>query len=248
MAISLRVGLLVAVMFLSACGAAPEQAPAAGEPQTETTLAAGQPPEATAGVLTPTQPASPQVPEQRLLVLEWPQAIRAGDAAVVSLSLEADAEGNITPTAQVAGNQIRGEPVTVPNVYATHNVVVRTRLDLAGIQVAPQGEVAEPMQPGQTVTFFWSVRPTEVGHYVGMIWVHLEFVPRDPDSGLGTEQVTVSAQQFEFEATNLFGLGGSAARLMGGVGVVLGAMLGLDKIAELGWGLFRALFARRENG
>lgn len=244
----LAFGLLIVALVLAACGATPEEAPAAappeaGEPAPETTSEVEV--EAVETAVAPTP--QPAVPEPRLLVLEWPRAVRAGDGAVVRLSLEVDEAGRITPTAQVAGNQIRGEPVSVPDLYDTHNVVALARLDLAGVDVAPLGEVAEPMQRGQTVFFFWSLRPVEVGHYVGTIWVHLEFVPRDPASGLAVEQITLSAQQFDFAATNFMGLGGTAARIMGGAGVVLGAMLGLDKLLAWVWSLVRALFARREK-
>src|SRR5574341_1765268 len=103
----------------------------------------------------------PAIPESRRLTLEYPPKIRAGDSDVIRLTLEVDALGNVTPTAEVQGNVITGQTVQIPNLYDTHNVIAEARLDIAGLEVRPSDVISEPLAPGQSATFYWSVRPAE---------------------------------------------------------------------------------------
>jgi hypothetical protein len=180
----------------------------------------------------------PAPPEARRLVLEWPRAIRAGESDWIILSLLVDKEGNLTPTAQVVGNQVRGEPVQIPNLYDTHHVFVEARLDLAGVTALPAGEVSESLLPGEPVTFRWSVRPESVGNYRGTLWLHLVFVPLD---GSAENRRVLSAQPIEINSVNLLGLGGMPARVLSGVGVVVGSLLGLDNVLKWAAGLLKRL-------
>ena len=202
--------LLLAVQL--ACGvAAPAQAPAAIATR----------------VAQPTQAASvqlpPAVPEARLLTLEYPSAIRAGDSDVVRLTLEVDDLGHLTPTVSVAGNTTQGQVVLIPDVYETHNVVAEARLDLAGVDVKPEGLVSEPLVRGQKVTFYWSIQPAEIGHFKGTVWFYLHFVPR----GAGEEsRQALSAQTIEIDSTALLGLKAGWARWLGLAGTFFGSLLG----------------------
>jgi hypothetical protein len=181
--------------------------------------------------------ALPAVPETRMLTLEFPPVIRAGDSDVIRLTLEVDARGNLTPTAAVAGNTTRGEVVSIPNVYDTHNVLAEARLDLAGMEVRPAQTVSEPLQPGQTATFFWSVRPTDVGTFRGTVWFFLRFVPKD---GGQESRQTLSAQMIEIEASSFFGIAAGPARWLGMAGMFLSSVLGLPFLEQaLKWLLKR---------
>lgn len=176
----------------------------------------------------PTQP--PAILEARRVTLEWPPKIRVGDSDVIRLTLEVDEQGNLTPTAQIAGHETRAETVFIPDLYDTHNILAEARLDMSGVQVTPAGEVSEPLAPGQAVSFFWSVKPEEVGAYRGTIWVHLRFIPLD---GGPESRKPLSALPIELQTVNFLGLGGKAARLFGFLGTLLGSALGLDDI--LSW-------------
>jgi len=123
----------------------------------------------------PTQ--SPSVPEPRLMILEWPATMRLNDSRYVALTLAVDEHGIITPTASYEGNQIVGEPVLIPDVYDTHNVMVEARLDLAGLAVQPDDLTSLSLRPGETVTFRWNVRSTEIGRFRGTVWLYLRFLP-----------------------------------------------------------------------
>jgi hypothetical protein len=220
-----------------ACGVSVESAP---EPPASEPLA----PEAvpTPAALVPTQAAilpQPAVTEARMLTLEFPPRIRAGDADVVRLTLEVDTHGNLTATAETAGNVTRGEVIEIPNIYATHYVSAEARLDLAGVQVSPPGAVSESLRPGQKLTFLWSVRAEDVGIYRGTLWFYLIFTPRD---GGPEERQALSAQKIEIEAVDFLGLKAQPARLVGVVGAAASAVLGmpfLEEVLKWFWRRFR---------
>ena len=174
----------------------------------------------------PQEPAAtvlPVIPERRRITLELPSQIRSGDSDVVRLTLEVDDLGNITPTAQFEENVVTGEVVEIPNLYATHNVVAEAKFDIAGLQVSPPELISQTLSKGQSLNYYWSVRPTEVGIYRGTIWFYLRFV--DKVSGEESRK-TISAQIVEIEAVNVLGLPVNLVRTAGGVGSVIGGIVG----------------------
>jgi hypothetical protein len=222
---------ILAVMFILGCNAIASTAPS--------DTAAGEPPSAEPTVpfpadlptaLVPEATPLPGLPERRRLTLEFPPEIRAGDSDVVRLTLEMDGLGNITPTAQIGGNIVSGEIVEIPNLYESHHVVAEARFDIAGIEVQPPELISEPLAPGNTATFFWSIRPREAGIYRGTVWLYLRFV--DKQNGEESRK-TVSAQIVEIEAVNLLGLSGSFARTTGAIGSVVGAIMGFPFLEDM---------------
>ena len=180
--------------------------------------------------------AQPAIPERRYLALEYPPRIRAGDSDIVRLTLNMDDSGNITPTAVIEGNVVTGEVIEIPNLYETHHVVVEARFDIAGIQVAPPGLSSQTLSPGQSVMFFWSIRPQEVGTYRGTVWLFLRFVDKVSQE---ESRRAVSAQMVEIEAVNLFGVPAGGVRTVGGVGSVVGAVVGFPFFEDIVKFLFR---------
>lgn len=190
----------------------------------------------------PTQiSASPAISEMRRLTLEFPSKMRAGvEADVVRLTLEVDDLGTITPTAQIDGNVIVGETIEIPDLYETHNVVAEARLDLAGMEVSPPESIFEPLKRGQSVTFYWSIRPQETGAYRGTAWLHLNFT----EKSTGEEsRIAVSAQIIEIEAVDFFGLSVNLARTSGVVGSIVGGIVGFPFIGDI----IKFLFRRRRK-
>jgi len=184
--------------------------------------------------------ALPAIPERRYLTLEFPPKIRAGDSDVVRLTLKMDDSGNITPTAVVDGNVVTGEVIEIPNLYETHHVIAEAQFDIAGVQVSPPDTTSQTLLPGQSIQFFWSIRPTEVGTYRGTVWLFLRFV--DKVSGEESRRA-VSAQIVEIEAVNLFGVPAKVVRTVGGVGSVLGAVVGFPFFEDI----VKFLFKRRRK-
>ncbi len=178
----------------------------------------------------------PAIPEKRLLIVEWPKRVRVGDSALVRLSLEMDDQGTLTPTAFVEGEALELTPVEIPNLYETHRVIAQARLDLAGVQVAPEGVMSEQLLPGMPTMFIWSVQPTEVGDFLGTIWLHLVFIPNE---GGSDSRLMLSAQNIDIRAVDLLGLGGRSARILGAVGSVLGGLISLDNLLQWGFSLLK---------
>lgn len=228
--IFLLTSALTVIFVLYACGGAA----ATEEPSDVPTHPAPPPATQTA--------APPAIPETRRLTLEYPPRMKAGvEGDIVRLTLEVDDLGNITPTAQIGGSIVTGEGIEIPNLYETHFVTAEARFDLAGMEVQPSGSIYEPMKPGQSVTFHWSIRPRETGVYRGTVWLHLVF--EDRVSG-EKSRMAVSAQIVEIEALDFFGLSVNMARTSGVVGSIIGGVVGFPFIEDI----IKFLFRRRKKG
>ena len=219
--------LLVDSLFLLAWGALPGavgskvQTISRGEMQVST-------PSAEPGV------PPPAAPEARLLTLQWPATLRQGDAnRFVVLRLAVAQDGAVTPTVSLEGDESQDEPVLIPDVYDTHNVMAEARLDIAGLAVAPDDLVSLSLRPGETVEFRWNVRASEIGTYRGTVWLYLRFLPLD---GGPESREALKAMDIEIEAVNFLGIGGPAARLMGAAGVFIVGLFGFgDLLRGLRW-------------
>ncbi len=174
-------------------------------------------------------PVAAPAPGQRLLSLDFPTTIRAGDTDVVYLTLELDTSGNLTATAQSTGNAASAQTIQIPNVYDTHNILAESRLEMAGVIVRPDATVSEPLLPGQKVIFFWSLQPLDVGTYRGRVWFYLRFVPKN---GGDDTRVALSAMEIELESRSFFGLSASVVRWLGLGGIFISVMLGLPLLVD----------------
>jgi len=174
--------------------------------------------------------SQPALPERRRLTLEFPPQLRAGDSDLVRLTLELDDLGNLTPTAELGGHVVTGEVLEIPNLYESHHVIAEARFDIAGLEVRPAELISEPLAPGNSVTFYWSVLPQNTGTYRGTIWLYLRFV--DKQNGEESRK-TLSAQIVEIEAVNFLGLSGNFARTTGVVGSVIGTLIGFPFFEEI---------------
>jgi len=244
--ISIIIAGLVVIFVSFACGgggvgtppdsAAPE--PASTEPVLVPVAEPTILPTMTVAAILPTSQTAPQpaINEARRLTLEFPPQIRVGEGDIIRLTLEVDTLGNLTPTAEFEGHEVTGETLEIPNLYETHNVTAEARLDLAGMEVKPADLISEPLSPGQSVTFYWSIRPREVGLYRGTAWLYLRFV----DKSNGEEsRKAVTAQLVEIEAVNLLGLPLGLVRGVGAVGSFIGGVLGFPFLEDIVKFLYR---------
>ena len=212
------IGLVLAGVGL-ACSLSMSAGAPSAEPLATPTLSLGP-----AATTMPTVAPQPAIQESRCLTLEWSPVIRAGDADTVRLTLEVDENGNLTPTAEIEGHVTSGQIITIPNLYDTHNVVAEARLDLAGMQVVPSETASQPLRPGQSVTFYWSVRSAEVGKFRGVVWFSLRFVPLD---GSPESERAIAAQTIEIEVVSFMGLKAGPVRLLGAAGAFLSSVLSI---------------------
>jgi hypothetical protein len=229
----LCVGAAVLFAISLACGlGSSASAPGTGVMSVPTSAALTTPTESAGSQPVPTvQPAvQPAILQPYLLSLEWPEAIRMGDSDVIRLTLEVDANGKLTPTAEYAGHVTTGQTVLIPDVYTTHNVIAEARLELAGVQIDPGGLISQPLARGQSVIFYWSIHPNSEGHYRGVVWFSLRFVP--VDGGPESEQ-PLAAVPVEFDVTSLFGLKAGPARILGAVGALASSILGIPFLEDV---------------
>ncbi len=227
--------VLMGIGCVSMSGAS--QGPEAAVPAAPTSLAPGAGEE-----VSPTQPpVPPAILETRRLTLEFPAKMRASvESDIVRLTLELDDLGNITPTAQIEGNTVVGETIQIPDLYETHNVTAEAKLDLAGMEIQPAESIYEPLKKGQSVTFYWSIRPQETGLYRGTVWLHLNFVNKSTGE---EDRIAVSAQIIEIQAVDFFGLPVNLARTTGVVGSVVGGVIGFPFLEDI----LKFLFKRKSN-
>jgi hypothetical protein len=154
------------------------------------------------------------IPQARRLVLAWPATVRLGDAQSVRMQLEPDldSEPGTAAAAPLAGD-------------VNSNVMAAARLEFAGLLFYPADMVSQPLRPGKPVAFRWQFRPDGKGVYNGVAWLYYLDVPLNGDAETLTP---VSAKEIQIRTIALFGLSGLAARLLGGVGILAGGLLGLD--------------------
>ncbi len=232
---------LAIIVFIVVCACGAAQSAATPPSAVEATQPAPNP---TSVSVIPTAASEftpqPALPERRRLTLEFPPQIRAGDSDVVRLTLEVDDLGNITPTAQIGGNVITGQVIEIPNLYESHHVIAEARFDIAGLEVRPSELISEPLSQGTSATFYWSIRPQEVGVYRGTIWLYLRFVEKQ--SGEESRN-TVSAQIVEIKAVSMLGLSGGFARTTGVIGSVVGTVIGFPFIEDI----IKFVFKRRNR-
>lgn len=240
--------ILAASCSASAAMENPEEAPA--PPQEVQFTEAAAMPEAPTAILEPTQgniipsatftavkptPAELVHHENRLIEIEWPAQMRVGDSDVIRLSLVMDELGMITPTAIIEGHEVMGEPVKIPNLYETHNLVAEARLDLLGIESLPKGTISEPLSPGKTVNFYWNIQSHAAGVFRGTLWLHVNIVPRNEGQ---IERVALLAKPIEIESTTILGMSSQIARIFSLSGSLLSTIIGfpfLESILQFLW-------------
>jgi hypothetical protein len=161
--------------------------------------------------------------ETRLLTIEWPRQVRVGDSDLVRLSFSVDPEGQLR-------DPNSGQIIEIPNLYDSHNIVLEVRLDIAGLQVAPQATISEPLRAGQSLNFYWSISPVQAGTYRGNLWVYLNIVPK---GGGEIDRRALVAYRMEIEGRSVLGLPASAARWGGAAGTVLGLVFSLPFLEDM---------------
>jgi len=181
-----------------------------------------------AAMITEGAAAQPMLAEDRKLIIEWPEHLRVGESDFLLLSIAVDENGQVTASTQPSGSSDAGMPVDIPNLYETHNVMAAARLEISGMQVA-QEEIREPLRPGKPATFRWNIRAGEAGKYRGVLWLHLEFVPKH---GGDIERMTLLARPVEIEAVSILGMPVYLARGLAGLGLLAGAGLGFPFVKQ----------------
>jgi len=138
-----------------------------------------------------------------------------------------------------AGDQAQAPGI--PTIYDNDDVLAEARLEMAGMGVRPADTVSEPLLPGQRVTFFWSVHPSQVGRFTGTLWFYLRFVPKN---GGPERRQAILAQNIEIESSALFGLQAETARWLGLAGIFISSLFGFSFFI----GAFKWLWKKMRRG
>ncbi len=157
----------------------------------------------------------PTLLEYRQVRLDWPSIMRIGDQSEATLVFEPAASEILAPIPQ-------GE---FSDVYSQYNLMAEGRFEVAGMQVDPAGPVRESLLKNQTIKLKWQISAQQAGNYTGTVWLLLRFLPLD---GGPAEEVPILVHQLNLDATSLLGLSGPVARLLGGLGIVVGLALSYD--------------------
>lgn len=155
--------------------------------------------------------------------LRWPIMIRAGDLAEIRLIIEPAFHGD--PVGD-PGTNAEGEPESTSygqmGSFSAH-------LDLPGIRFSPMGEIGLAKPIDNPATFLWSLRPEDVGNYQGSLWLY--FHSGDGNNGDTTRKVLLN-QLVDLSVRSFLGLTGQQARLLGGVGILIGAYILIQSIFQ----------------
>lgn len=162
----------------------------------------------------------PTVLEVRQVRLEWLSSMRIGDQAEISLAFEPVQGEILAPTPQGKFS----------DVYERYYLMAESRLEAAGLQVNPAKPVRESLPAGQTVRFRWQVHGESPGIYQGNVWLSLRFLPLDESPA---SETLIFVGEVDMHATSLLGMGGPQARMLGGVGIIVGLALSYDVIIDL---------------
>ncbi|MBN2548260.1 MAG: phosphotransferase, partial [Anaerolineales bacterium] len=173
----------------------------------------------------PTQ--APTALERRALHLEWPQMMRMGDSDVIRLELMQD-DSQITIATEFPGHQVITQTVQVTRP-AGYDLYAVARLDGVGFDVAPAGEQAQFLPPGQGLIWRWSLTPLSSGQQRLAISLTLRWQPAS-GSGNAPRQLVAFSRGLEVQVVSLFGLSQPQALFGGLIGLVFGGGLSLASL------------------
>lgn len=232
----------------AATEAVPSYEPATEPPADSPTAVVNPAATATPGIIIPVtggdEPA-PALPEFRFLTLEYPPTIKLGSGSdVIILTLEVDAQGNITPTAQLEGNVVEGDVIEIPDLYETHNVTAEAYIQMAGLEINPPESTFQPLKKGRPVKFTWTVRADRVGPYVGAVHLFLNFENRETTE---KDRIEVSVQFPEITVVDFFGFSTDFVKTSGVVGSVLGTVVGFPFFKDIVKYLFERLTKNKKK-
>lgn len=222
-----KIGLIlisIIVVILVSCSASlnTESEPAAPEPTEVPTSANPDEPQ-----FLPTQTPAPDsaiLYERRLISLDWPEKIRVGDSERITLIIQVDQDGKITPTVSSEEHTLDLEPVFIPDIYEDHYLNLEARIDIAGMEVLPQGIVSTAIIKGKDVKFAWSLSPRQVGKFSGTVWLYLNIIPKEAGHN---QKELLMAKPIDIQGVTVFGMPANVARLSGAFGTGISFLLGL---------------------
>jgi hypothetical protein len=166
------------------------------------------------------QAANPTLLEVRQVRLEWPELLRIGDQAMISLAFVPLKDESDTVVSSAS----------IRNAYASYNLMAEGRFEVAGVNVDPANPRRESLPQGALVNYHWKISAVDAGSYPGEVWLSLRFLPLN---GGQANSVLIFVHEVDIRAASLFGLSGPLARGTGGVGIVVGLGMSFDVMIDM---------------
>jgi hypothetical protein len=160
-------------------------------------------------------------------LLQAPQWVRNGEAAPLRLILSP------------AGNSTAAQPVAPAPTAEGAGVGAEARLTLPGGSVDPFGAEMTALPAGGSAEFSWQVTAIQEGDLQGTLWVYFDL---PASSGSGDQQKALAAFPVRFSAVSLLGMDFGFARILGGVGLLVGLALALPW-----WGNWLVAILKRKS-
>ena len=152
--------------------------------------------------------------EVRAVDIEYPASLRPGGPAEIRLSLLA-AEGEADDA---------------------YSLMASAQLDSVDLQTDRPGDWEQPLLPGKSATWRWTVTAETPGRRQADIIIHLRRIPKN---GGAIEEKSIWARTLTFQAGSVFGLPPLIAESLGISGVLLSMLLNVpaaEKIYARLWG------------
>lgn len=167
--------------------------------------------------------------EDRLIKLDYPESIRAGESDAVTLEFLMD-----EPSGQINHNEsmqiISPSNSNYQDAYQDFNIFVEAKLEFQGMSIQPADLVSEPLLPGKNLKFYWNCVPSKSGNQDGTVWFYLRFVPK---SGGIEQRKAIIAQQVKIKTISFYEISFDLIRIAGILGLLMSIYLAYPGLVSL---------------
>ena len=139
------------------------------------------------------------LPGAHTVDIEYPANLRLGDPQEIQLSLASASNNN-----------------------DDYTLTASARLDSVDLKTTHPGDWEQPLLPGQSVRWRWTVTAESPGRHQANLIIHLRFIPK---AGGMIEEKSVWARTLAFQAADVLGLPPFVARSLSVSGTLLSALL-----------------------
>jgi hypothetical protein len=168
----------------------------------------------------------------RIVRLEMPASMRIGDEELIKLRFS-----------PATGQNLSDGLTEFTDAYTFYNIMAEGRYEVAGMHVDPANPTRESMPAGQPVEFTWKITTDEPAAYEGNIWLSLRYLPLDGSPAI---EVPIYAREFTIHTSSLLGMNESQVYLLGGLGILISAVIVYDDIIGIASAIIKKK-ASREN-
>lgn len=150
------------------------------------------------------------------IFMSWETHVRAGDSTSIDLEVRSSRIRLSEGQDYHVGFLARERDPASQHIQSGTNQLAEARLEMTQVRIIPTTTVLQPIPPGGAIRFSWNLDDLDSGEYKGRIWLYL----RPGFSAKGTSLHTpLLVHDLEIQADKLFGLRGSQARTLGGLGL-----------------------------